>query len=43
MLLKAIVWEDRGQIQPKGGGESYSLRTACASNAEWARSANTRR
>ena len=26
MLLKAVVWEDRGRIQPKGGGESYSLR-----------------
>jgi hypothetical protein len=26
MLLKAVVWEDRGTIQPKGGGESYSLR-----------------
>ena len=26
MLLKAVVWEDRGCIQPKGGGQSYSLR-----------------
>lgn len=26
MLLKAVIWEDRGRIQPKGGGESYSLR-----------------
>lgn len=26
MLLKAVVWEDRGRIEPKGGGESYSLR-----------------
>src|SRR5437870_3552945 len=26
MLLKAVVWEDRATIQPKGGGESHSLR-----------------
>jgi Domain of unknown function (DUF3644) len=26
MLLKAVIWEDRGRIQPKGGGNSYSFR-----------------
>lgn len=26
MLLKAIIWEDRGRIQQKGGGNSYSFR-----------------
>lgn len=26
MLLKAAIWEERGRIQPKGGGNSYSLR-----------------
>jgi hypothetical protein len=26
MLLKAIIWEDRGRIQPKGGGNSFSFR-----------------
>jgi hypothetical protein len=26
MLLKAAIWEERGRIQPKGGGHSYSLR-----------------
>jgi hypothetical protein len=26
MLLKAIIWDDRGRIQPKGGGNSYSFR-----------------
>ena len=26
MLLKAVIWEDRGRIQPRGGGNSYSVR-----------------
>ena len=26
MLLKAVIWEDRARIQPKGGGNSFSLR-----------------
>jgi hypothetical protein len=26
MLLKAIIWEERGRIQPKGGGNSFSFR-----------------
>jgi hypothetical protein len=27
MLCKAVIWEDRGSIEPKGGGNSHSLRT----------------
>ena len=26
MLFKAIIWEERGDIQPKGGGYSYTVR-----------------
>ncbi len=26
MLFKAIIWEERAEIQPKGGGHSYSFR-----------------
>lgn len=26
MLLKAAIWEERGRIQPRGGGQSHSLR-----------------
>jgi hypothetical protein len=26
MLLKAVIWEERGRIEPKGGGNSHSLR-----------------
>jgi len=26
MLFKAAIWEDRGRIEPKGGGNSHSLR-----------------
>ncbi|MDX6582610.1 MAG: hypothetical protein QOI10_1794 [Solirubrobacterales bacterium] len=26
MLFKAIIWEDRGTIQPKSGGDSFSFR-----------------
>lgn len=26
MLLKAAIWEDRAELQPKSGGNSYSLR-----------------
>ncbi len=26
MLFKSIIWEDRGRIQQRGGGNSYSLR-----------------
>jgi hypothetical protein len=26
MLLKAAIWEERGRIQPKSGGNSYSFR-----------------
>lgn len=26
MLFKAIIWEDRGRIEPRGGGNSHSLR-----------------
>jgi hypothetical protein len=26
MLFKAVIWEDRGRIEPKGGGNSYALR-----------------
>jgi hypothetical protein len=26
MLLKAVIWEERGRIQPPRGGNSYSLR-----------------
>lgn len=26
MLLKAIIWEERAEIQPKSGGNSYALR-----------------
>jgi hypothetical protein len=26
MLFKAVIWEDRGRIQPKGGGNSFSFR-----------------
>lgn len=26
MLAKAAIWEERGQIQPRGGGNSFSLR-----------------
>jgi hypothetical protein len=26
MLFKAVIWEDRGRIEPKGGGHSHSLR-----------------
>lgn len=27
MLFKAVVWEDRGSIEPKSGGHSHSFRT----------------
>src|ERR1700722_19439776 len=26
MLFKAVIWEERAEIQPKAGGNSYSLR-----------------
>jgi len=26
MLLKAVIWEEQGRIQPRRGGQSYSLR-----------------
>ena len=26
MLFKAVIWEDRARIEPKGGGNSYALR-----------------
>lgn len=26
MIMKAVVWEDRGRIQPTGGGNSYTFR-----------------
>jgi len=27
MLFKAVIWEDRGRIEPHGGGNSHSFRT----------------
>lgn len=26
MVFKAVIWDDRGRIQPRGGGNSYSFR-----------------
>lgn len=27
MLFKAVIWEDRGRIEPKGGGKSHTFRS----------------